>query len=865
MIGEQLGHYRIESRLGQGGMGVVYKAHDLHLDRPVAIKVLNAAAVSDPERKRRFVQEARTASSLNHPNILHIYDIDQSGGVDFMAMEFVAGKTLHELSGHHGLPLAEALSYASQLAGALAQAHEAGIVHRDIKPANIMVTSDGLVKVLDFGLAKLSEPAEELGDAALTRTAHLQTEEGVVVGTVQYMSPEQADGKKVDARSDMFSFGMVLYEMITGQRPFRGDSRLSILAAILNKEPIPAGEIKEGLPPEVDQIVNGCLRKDPDQRFPNMATVKAAIDEVQAALKVPSTASRLERPRKRSWIRAGVAAAVAAVLLVAALLAWRWSRGGSPEKLIAMLPLKSAAADPGSQAFADGLSETLSRQLGWLNQFQPIERVLPAGDVRGDAARGPAETRKRLGADLVLTGGLRRKGANAVLSMVLWATNPVREVKRMDLTVPLRDPSVMQLELLKKIAKILNLRWSPQADEIFTTGNTQAPEAYGAYLEACGYARHPDRADDMDRAISLSQAAIARDGSFGRAYMVMAEALWAKSALTEDQQWAVKAREACLQAIAAKADLSDVHLVLGKIDKRTGKPQEALEEFRKALQLDSLSIAAHTSLAEAYEALGQVNDAESAYRGLIELWPNYIVPYSHLGSFYVRQGRYKDAEPVFRKYTELAPDNSSGYQNLGAVYHLMGRPDDAAVMLKKSLAIKPSARGYTNLGTLYFFEGHYSDAVPLMEKAVEMERTNYVYWGNLGDAYRWAPEFKDRAAEAYREAIRLAEEQPGTDRNDANLCASLAAYYAKLPDTARALSELARARRLAPINPAVLFKSAVVYEIAGRKEQAISALDLALQAGYSIDEIRQDPELTELRKDPRFARLEKRAGSGAKG
>ena len=234
LLGQQLGSYQILSLLGTGGMGVVYKARDTRLKRSVAIKVLPADQVSDPERKRRFIQEARAASALNHPNIITIHDIGSEGGIDFVVMEYVAGKTLDQLIPRKGLRLNETLKLAIQMADALAKAHSAGIIHRDLKPTNVMVTDDGLVKVLDFGLAKLTEVENDEGG---TRTTQLQTEEGTIVGTVSYMSPEQAEGKKVDARSDIFSFGSVLYEMVTGQKAFQGDSKMSTLMAILKQEP----------------------------------------------------------------------------------------------------------------------------------------------------------------------------------------------------------------------------------------------------------------------------------------------------------------------------------------------------------------------------------------------------------------------------------------------------------------------------------------------------------------------------------------------------------------------------------------------------------------------------------------------------
>jgi len=268
-------------------MGVVYRAFDTHLDRPVAIKVLRADATTNPERRRRFQQEAKAASALNHPNIVHIYDISSSGGTDYIAMEFVDGRTLDQLIGRSGLVLRDTLKYATQVADALARAHAAGIVHRDLKPANILVSADGRAKLLDFGLAKLTETTvaadvdSEAGTATMTAREAFQTQEGAILGTVAYMSPEQAEGKKLDARSDIFSFGSVLYEMATGRRPFGGANKISTLAAILHTEPPPLAEVAPDLPAELDKIISRCLRKDPDRRAQHAADIKLALEELR--------------------------------------------------------------------------------------------------------------------------------------------------------------------------------------------------------------------------------------------------------------------------------------------------------------------------------------------------------------------------------------------------------------------------------------------------------------------------------------------------------------------------------------------------------------------------------------------------------
>jgi len=279
--GEGIAHYTLLDRLGEGGMGIVYKARDNHLGRMVALKMLSEDKIFDPERKRRFVQEAKAASALSHPNIVTIYDIDTANGVTFIAMEYVNGKTLDRVIRGKAGSLNQTLKYAVQLADALAAAHDAGIVHRDIKPGNIIVSETGQAKILDFGLAKLTENAGT-GEEQATRTLKGEvTEKGAILGTIAYMSPEQAEGKKVDSRSDIFSFGSVLYEMTTGRRAFSGETRASTLAAILREEPRPASEVAHETPREMERIISRCLRKDPDRRYQHMADLRVALEEVK--------------------------------------------------------------------------------------------------------------------------------------------------------------------------------------------------------------------------------------------------------------------------------------------------------------------------------------------------------------------------------------------------------------------------------------------------------------------------------------------------------------------------------------------------------------------------------------------------------
>jgi serine/threonine protein kinase/Tol biopolymer transport system component len=347
MIGRTIAHYTVLEKLGEGGMGVVYKARDTHLDRFVALKVLPADKVADAERKRRFVQEARSASALHHPNIVTIHDISEADGTVFIVMEYVAGKALADVIPRHGMRLGEALKHGVPIADALAAAHAAGIVHRDFKPGNVMVGSDGRVKVVDFGLAKLADTgAVSEDDVTAVAGDRPRTAEGLVVGTAAYMSPEQAEGKRVDARSDIFSFGAVLYEMVTGRRAFQGDSQASTLAAVLRGDPTPATQVVDGLPAETDRVISRCLRKDPERRFQGMADLKVALQELKeesdsGSLPVPTHARRAAR---RRWI--WVVGAAGVPVLLAASLRYLGPRAEAPRPPLTSVPL---TADPGDE------------------------------------------------------------------------------------------------------------------------------------------------------------------------------------------------------------------------------------------------------------------------------------------------------------------------------------------------------------------------------------------------------------------------------------------------------------------------------------------------------------------------------------
>ncbi len=479
MIGTTLAHYEVLEEIGRGGMGVVYKARDTHLDRFVAIKVLPAEAVVNPERKRRFVQEAKSASALNHANIVTIHDIAEENGVDFIAMEYVPGKTLDELIPRKGMRLNDVLKYSVQIADALATAHEAGIVHRDMKPGNIMVTEKGEVKVLDFGLAKLTE-MEPAGAEAPTQTikgpsSSPHTEEGTILGTVCYMSPEQAEGKSVDGRSDIFSFGAVLYEMVAGQRAFAGDSRMSTLAAVMNSDPRPLQEVVDTVPLELERIVSRCLRKQLDRRFQHMDDIKIELEELKEESEsgrlatAPGTAGPRSR-RVSPWLLVGTAATVVAVVMAG----WFWQRrerAVAPEAALSALPITSYSGQEEGPTFSpDGRQVAFSWNGADGNNFDIyVKRVESGQPLR--LTKDPAmDTDPAWSPDgsFIAFRRILSSGKVAVL-----------------LVPPLGGPARTAGEILSPSFST-GLAWHPDGEHLCVVARESRGERYGLFLLSTG-------------------------------------------------------------------------------------------------------------------------------------------------------------------------------------------------------------------------------------------------------------------------------------------------------------------------------------------------------------------------------------------
>ena len=865
MIGQTISHYKIIEKLGEGGMGVVYKAEDTKLKRTVTLKFIRTQAMEAAEEKTRFVREAQAAAALDHPNICTIYEIDEIEGKTFIAMAYIKGQSLNDKVKAAPLGLEEALDIGMQVAQGLQEAHEKGVFHRDIKSSNIMVTDKGQAKIMDFGIAKLT------GGTEITKPA-------TFMGTVAYMSPEQASAKPLDHRTDIWSFGVVLYEMLTGQIPFKGVHEQVILHSILNKSPEPITSLRSGVPLELEAIVNKCLEKDSTERYQtsadliadlkrlnrDMTTGKTAMAAATATYPTPTATLPCPFPRllRRIAIPAGAVILALIFLLVLpptrkVVQNWLGFEIIPAEKRLAILPLTVVGGDADERAFCEGLVETLTSKLTQLEQFQRRLLVLPSIDVREFEITSPSEAERVFRITLAVKGSFKRIGDMFSLTLKLVDTKTQRELKSQILTDHIANISTLQEDAIFKLVEMLEIEMLPQIHSILTSGGTTIPGAYESYLQGLGYMERNEREENLETTISLFKRAIEQDPHFALAHAGLGKAYWRKYELTKNSELLEKARSSCSRAIEISDRLASAHVILGIIHREAGEYEDAIKEFQQALLDDPVNFGTLLELAEVYENLGRLEKAEETYKEAIKLKPSYWHGYSRLGYFYYIYGRNVEAEKMYRRSTELMTENVLDYNNLIAIYYLLGQNDQAEAMFEKSIAIKPGSDAYSNMGLIYFMQRRYADALAMYEEAIELAvgEDTHVIWANLADSYRYTPGYSEKAPEAYQHAIQLAEKELDIDPGNAQLRSSLAVFHAKSGDPNNALAEISEARRLAPNDVPVILDCVLVFEIVNQRDQAIQALQEYIERGGSIKEVRDHPDLSGLRADSRYQKL----------
>ena len=850
------GKYRIVGEIGRGGMGVVYEADDLKLRRTVALKFLPGELTNDAEARERFVHEARAASVLDNPHICTIYEIGESGsGQMFIAMALCHGESLRAKVKRGPLAPPEALAIAAQVADGLAAAHENDIVHRDVKPGNILVSKDGTARVADFGLAKIA------GEARLTRP-------GASIGTVAYMSPEQIRGEDVDARTDVWSLGVVLYEMLTGNLPFHGENEHSFAYAIVHSDPKPLGDFPPGTPAGCSPIIAKALAKDPSARFASAREMSEALASVMAGAGY--------RPRPRSALRRIALPAVigaAAIFAVLALgvpgkIAALLGLGGLPDERHITIFAPSVLGDNvADRALAGGLAEYLRRNLDMIAR-RSRSWITPAAYLETYEVREAADAQRILGSNVVVSGTLKRAGDNLALTLDVVDPARYRRLASLPKSDHIANIATWQEDLVVEAASAMGLAPVPGDKAALTAAGTTVPGAFESYIRGLGYIVGSGTPENADAAIAAFEESIGSDPSFAAAGIGLAEAYWSKFTLGKDRSLALKAESQARAVLKANEKLAYGHFVLGGIVRGLGRIDEAIREYEQALALDPLSYDTQIKLGLVYEDALQPDKAEAAYRSALRMRPDYWAAAGYLGYFYFFQGAYDKARDQYETVTRLCPGNIYGLNDLGAAHFKLGENALAAAAFERSNAIKRNPDACSNLAVIYYFRGLYADAVRLFEDAIGFGLgVYYVHWGNLADAYHFTPGNEAKAAEAYSKAIELAEKELSATPGDSHLHSSLAGFLAKAGFPDRARTEIIEALRLTPGDISVVLKSVVVFELSGGRQQAIEALrDYAGLKG-PMDEIAKDPFLAGLRQDRAYAEViegKSAGGTGAK-
>lgn len=902
MIGRVISHYKILKKVGEGGMGVVYLAEDIKLGRKVAMKILTQKLTERNGARERFKREAKTAASVNHPNIVTVHEIDEYEDLIYIVMEYVEGETLDrkikikgEDAGEKTTPLEtlktdDIINIILEVCEGLEIAHQAGIVHRDIKLENILINREGRVKILDFGLAKLKGASKLTGDS-------------VALGTAFYMSPEQLKGEEFDHRIDIWSLGVMMYVMTTGELPFVGDTAMEIIYSIMKTEPEPIFKLNKKVPPGLRRIISRCLRKNPEKRFPDIAALVIDLNQVKESLVTGKSdftwkiTSVVDTFRGKFW-RIIVPAAVAILTIAALLLIPSTSIPIRKflglnilprEKRVAVLPLNvDGIGTPDQQAFSLGLTDNLSRRLIRLEKYDRNLLIISTNKLYRDDITSPEAARKKYPVNLAIRGSISWDGD--FFSTVVSLVDINNEVKLYSWKMTKHKSDIIDFrdELTAKIAGVMEIDLNPKRKDYLNIGCTHIAGPYEDYLKALGhlaYLLNRKKADHIERAIKLSmdpyhispaikllmaayhiettikllKEAVQVDSNYALAYAGLAEAFLKKYDLTKDKKWAEKAIYYLQIAKEKDNRLECVYIILGKIYSKKEKYREALYAFRQALQIDPHNYEAYFLSAKIHEKKRDLEEVENIYQEAIRQRPSDYAVQNNLGLFYYHQGRYKEALEPLERVVKLNPNYFAAVINLGAVYFALNRRDEAKRMFTHSLSIKTNYVALANLGTLYFYEGLYDLAIAMFEDALDLYDRHFLIWGYLAESCYWDdPENTVRFQEHFKKAKELAKKENFKNPGNPEVLAELAFYHVRLDEYTKAVSILDEMTAPGKLSARVMSTMANGYEQMGDREKALKWIESSLERGLTMAEINNYPGLSELRSDPSFREILKK-------
>jgi serine/threonine-protein kinase len=841
LTGVTVGRFSVHERLGGGGMGEVYRAYDPRLKKEVALKRLNPSLQNNPDFRERFEIEAQLGATLNHPHVATVYDVLEDQNGLFLLMEYVDGVTLRERM-RREIDIDEFLKIAIQCVEALEAAHAKKIIHRDIKPENIMLTADGQIKICDFGVAKISPVAETTSSEG----AHAITG-SFFVGTPAYSSPEIVGSKAVDHRADLFSLGVVFYEILTRQNPFRGESLKATNDRILHETPLPARKFNSAVPRRVDRLIGKLLEKDATNRYAKAAELLEDLNEIVHA-----------RSRKSQYVVAvlAIVAVVIAVVLVLSQNAFRSGAIGAslpPQKNLVILPFNVVGGTPDNRVYSEGLVEILTARLTQMT-LSPDLLVIAASDARGRNVDTATKARQEFGANLVLAGGFQFSSNAVKVNYSLVDTSGSKVLRADSISAPLADPFVVQDRVVDGALRMLELQLKSPANTADSRQATQNNSAMDAYLRGLGYSNRTDQPENIDNAIVAFQQAIDSDSGFAQAYAHIGQAYIEKFKMSRQAQATEAARRNCFEAMQLNPNLAEAHMCVGSVSTITGEYEKAALEFERAIEIEPTNDRAYRGLGEAENARGRTAEAEQAYRRVISTRPHYAEAYAWLGNFYLSQNRHADAIDQFQHALTLAPENGAIHISLGLANANMGRFDEAISVLQKGARIRPDRDMFNNLGLTYMRARRLAEAIPALEVAVRLGEYHQTT-GNLARAYYWSPGTRDKAAAMYERAIKEGEKELLINPRHAGVHLLLGRYYSMVNRRAQALNHLEYALSVYPTNTHYLAIAAGAYNQLGDRLSALSLLERAVRLGLTQNELDMEYEIQSLRNDPRFQAL----------
>jgi len=831
-------------------MGEVFLGHDPRLQRRVALKCLSRTDTQTADTRSRILREARAAARLSHPNIAAVYDVLEQDDRTFIVMEYVEGETLARRIGRGSLPTDEVRSIGRQLASALAAAHAQGVIHRDLKPANIHIARDGSIKVLDFGVAKLS-PGLTLATSADTGPAVEATLPGSP-GTPIYMSPEQLFSRPIDARSDIYSAGVILFEAATGRRPYLETGAVALAVAMTTAAAPPASSLNPEVPPDLTATIARALERDPSQRFSSAAAFGDALTSTTAVTTTRGALPRSDRPT--------VAMAILAIVIAIAAATGVWLYRRAPiaiapapvkRDVVAVLPLENLSGDPAKGYLGVGISETLTMALSKVSALT----VLSRGDVL-DVVRRERDIRniaRQLDASFVVDGSVQQAGDRIRVTL---------RVVRSDATVAWSEAyedttgAVFALHRTMAADIIDKIKGGTPSQADLTVPGTSNVEALTAYWQGRSLLDRAVSRQDFENAAASFRHSIALDERFALGYAGLADTYWFQYQVTRDAALTTQALEAGLNALKLDPNQPATRVAVATVYQGMGQYDAAIDQLKRALDAQPSNDDAHRTYGIVLNMQGKPEEALAELQQAATFRPHRWINQNELARLYYQQRRLNDAVAAYERALEILPNDPRTYLSLGAMYLEMGEAARSLELFEKANQLAPTGRAYLNIGTAYYRMGRFADAAEAYTRAAKFDDAakSPVLHGNIGDTYLRLNRPAD-AKRAFATARILALDGLRVNDRDSRNLSRIAAFEAKLGMAAEAVAHASQAVAIAPRDPDVRYKLAVVFAVGGRNGDALRALREAIALGYKAAEANADYDLAGIKGSAEFAQI----------